>query len=210
MMDDVDTRATQLAEAVRMAKDIGERGGSPLGKTRDSPMMQATTAPTDVAFGVFEKLLAADGLRYALYSILRLTDYRFISVFRFEDGMIRSVAHVDREDLLVLETDASAESASYCCYVRTEDGPFAVVDSTLDSRVEGHDKQQVLRAYCGIPLSSPDGVLLGTLCHYDTVPRDPAQLNTELLAKVASMIAQMDLSQEVSQSSPAGPGLDNE
>ncbi len=188
MPDDINTQALQLDESVRLAKAIGERGGSPLGKAQEPAMVSATAAPTDVAYRVFKKLLDAHGLRYALYSILRLTDYRFVSVFRLHDGMIRSLAHVDREDLAVLETSLSPESASYCCYVRTEDGPFAIVDSLLDPRVDGHVKQQALRAYCGVPITSANGRLLGTLCHYDVVPRDPAQLNAELLARVSREI----------------------
>ncbi len=188
MTDAIGRQAARLGESVRVAKEVGERGGAPLGRTRESAMVLATAAPTDGAYRVFKRLLDADGLRYALYSILRLTDYRFISVFRLEDGMIRSLAHVDREDLSVQETETSAESASYCCYVRSEDGPFVVVDALVDPRVEDHAKRPDLRAYCGIPIASADGRLLGTLCHYDIVPRDPAQLNNELLAQVASEI----------------------
>lgn len=188
MSEETNAQAAKLTESVRMAKEIGDRGGSPLGRTQEPAMVRATTPPTDVAFRVFTKLLEAHGLRYALYSILRLTDYRCVSVFRLHDGMIRSLAHVDREDLAVQETTLSAESASYCCYVRTEGGPFTIVDSLLDPRVEGHDKQQTLRAYCGVPITSADGRLLGTLCHYDLVPRDPAQLNAALLAQVSSAI----------------------
>lgn len=193
MTESAGERTARVDQAVRQGKAIAEQGGSAFGKAQESSMVRATATPTDGAFRVFKGLLDAYGLRYALYSLLRLTDYRFISVFRLENGMIRSLAHVDREDLSVLETGASPESASYCCYVRTGNGPFVVVDSIGDPRVEGHAKQQDLRAYCGLPISSADGQLLGTLCHYDVVPRDPAQLNTELLSQVADEIVRAGL-----------------
>lgn len=183
----------RLEQSVSQGKTIAEQGGSPLGKTQEPAMVRATATPTDGAFRVFKGLLDADGLRYALYSLLRLTDYRYLSVFRFEAGSIRSLAHVDREDLSVLETGAAPESASYCCYVRTEDGPFVVVDAAVDPRVDGHAKQQDLRAYCGLPIIGADGQLLGTLCHYDAVPRDPAQLNAELLTLVVGEIVRARL-----------------
>lgn len=191
MSDETSARANRVDASIRVAKEIGARGGSPLGRVQEPAMARATATPTEVAFRVFRKLLDAHGLRYALYSLLRLTDYRFISVFRLHDGMISSVAHVDREDLSVQETALSPETASYCCYVRTEEGPFTIVDALLDPRVEGHGKQQALRAYCGVPVTSGDGRLLGTLCHYDVVPRDPAQLDAALLAQVADEIVRL-------------------
>ena len=37
---------------------------------------------------------------------------------------------------------------------------------------------------------TPEGEILGTLCYYDQVPRDPAQLDLELMLRVASSLAQ--------------------
>ena len=35
----------------------------------------------------------------------------------------------------------------------------------------------------------PEGVLIGTLCHYDVVPRDLQQIDMELMVQVASTLA---------------------
>lgn len=35
----------------------------------------------------------------------------------------------------------------------------------------------------------PDGDLIGTLCHYDLLPRDPEQLDLELLLQAASALS---------------------
>ena len=48
--------------------------------------------------------------------------------------------------------------------------------------------RQVARSYCGIPILDPEGGLVGTLCHYDLAPRDPGQLDLELLLQAASAI----------------------
>jgi len=46
-----------------------------------------------------------------------------------------------------------------------------------------------VRAYGGVPLLDAEGTLLGTLCHYDLLPRDPAQVDLELMLAVASTLA---------------------
>ena len=145
--------------------------------------------PTAVAFSVFSKLLASDGLRAALYSLLRRTDYRFISIFRFKDGKATSAVHVDREDLSLLQASEVPDTATYCCYVRDGNGAFVTADTLADTRTEGHPAREAVRAYCGIPLVDAEGGFIGTLCHYDLVPRDPAQLDVALLAQVAAAIA---------------------
>jgi hypothetical protein len=38
-----------------------------------------------------------------------------------------------------------------------------------------------------------EGTLLGTLCHYDLVPRDPSTIDLELMLQVASTLARRDL-----------------
>jgi GAF domain-containing protein len=58
-----------------------------------------------------------------------------------------------------------------------------------DPRLLEHAARHQILAYCGIPLLDAEGVLLGTLCHYDTVPRDPDRLDLELLLQVASTLA---------------------
>ena len=48
-------------------------------------------------------------------------------------------------------------------------------------------------SYCGIPIVDPEGELIGTLCHYDLVPRDPESLDLELLLQVSSALARSGL-----------------
>ena len=144
---------------------------------------------TAVAFNVFASLMATDGIRAALYSVLRKSDYRFISIFRFKDGKATSSVHVDRNDLNARQAAEVADTATYCCYVRNSDRPFATADATTDSRTADHPAREVVRSYVGIPIFEPEGGFIGTLCHYDLVPRDPRQLDLELLLQVSSALA---------------------
>ncbi len=145
---------------------------------------------TAVAFNVFAKLLQTDGIRAALYSVLRRSDYRYLSIFRFKDGLATSCVHIDREDLLATQAAEVPDTATYCRYVRASDAPFVTVNASIDARTFDHPARDVVLSYCGIPVLESDGTFIGTLCHYDLVPRDPEQLDLELLLQVSSALAQ--------------------
>lgn len=162
--------------------------------------------PSAVAFNVFARLLAADGLRSALYSLLRRTDYRFVGIFRFQGGMATSVVHVDRDDLAATQAAEVPDTATYCSFVRAAGVPFATASAGDDARTEGHPARAVVPAYCGLPLYSPEGGFLGTLCFYDVVPRDPGQLDLELLVQVASAIMRHGPLPDYPVPAPASPG----
>lgn len=144
---------------------------------------------TAVAFNVFAKLLQSDGIRAALYSVLRRSDYRFLGIFRFKDGMATSCVHIDRVNLSVTQADEVPDTATYCSFVRGTGAPFVTADASSDPRTADHPARNVILAYCGIPVMESDGTLIGTLCHYDVVPRDPEALDLELLLQVSSALA---------------------
>ena len=58
-----------------------------------------------------------------------------------------------------------------------------------DARLADHPARDTVRAYCGVPIMTSEGEVLGTLCHYDLVPRDFDQINLELMLMVSSFIA---------------------
>ena len=146
--------------------------------------------PVDLAFARFESIFERSGLRDSLAHLLALTDYRFIGIFRFEGGQANAAVHYDRENPAQLSTQEVPETATYCCYVRDSRGAFMTANALLDERLNDHPARNAVPAYCGVPVMEPDGTLLGTLCHYDFVPRDPAQVDLELMVQVASAIAQ--------------------
>lgn len=145
---------------------------------------------TAVAFNVFARLLATDGIRAALYSVLRRSEYRFIGVFRFKAGKAASCVHVDRENLSVMQSDEVPDTATYCSFVRDSRLPFVTADAASDLRTAGHPARHAVRSYCGVPILDSGGALIGTLCHYDVVPRDPQSLDLELLLQVSGALGQ--------------------
>jgi GAF domain-containing protein len=145
--------------------------------------------PTRQAFQRFQKTLDTHGVRAALAYIASLSDYRFISVFQFRDDKATAALHIDRENPEQLRSAEVPDTATYCCYVRDSRGVFTTANAMLDSRLARHPKRADVLAYCGVPVMDAEGQLLGTLCHYDVVPRDPEQLDMALLIEVASTLA---------------------
>ena len=88
----------------------------------------------------------------------------------------------------ILET---SRDVSFCGHVVAEDLPIIVIDALLDSRfvdnplVTGDPN---IRFYAGIPLKTPAGFTLGTLCAIDFVPRRPTPKQLELLALLAGQV----------------------
>jgi GAF domain-containing protein len=145
--------------------------------------------PTRQAFQRFAHTLDTQGVRAALAYIVSLSDYRFISVFQFRDDKAMAALHFDRENPDVLRSAEVPDTATYCCYVRDSRGVFTTANALLDARLASHPKRTGVLAYCGVPVMDAEGQLLGTLCHYDVVPRDPEQLDLALLIEVASALA---------------------
>lgn len=148
---------------------------------------------TEAAFTQFTTMLDAGGLRPALRYLLGLTDYRFIALYRFQDGMANAAVHVDRDNPDVLQAHEVPASATYCCFVRDSRGLFSTADAMSDPRLASHVAREVVKAYSGVPVMTPEGEILGTLCHYDLVPRDPRQVDLPLMLQVSSLLAQRDL-----------------
>ena len=67
---------------------------------------------------------------------------------------------------------------------------FTTANALTDTRLDRHPAREAVLAYCGVPVMDSSGNLLGTLCHYDVVPRDPSQLDMALLLQVAVALEQ--------------------
>jgi GAF domain-containing protein len=136
----------------------------------------------------FKTLLKEQGMRPALRFINSQSAHRFTGVYRFDGPTLRNVCLVDKEDESApLQEDVPVESA-YCLYVRDTGALFRLDDSLTDPRVEGHPLQQMVRAYCGIPLMTYSGQILGSLCHFDFTPRSISDPEVYILESIAPYI----------------------
>ncbi len=150
--------------------------------------MNSIAVPTN-PFAKFMSTLTSSGLRSALAVLLFQTEYRFIAIFRFNGDKATSCVFYDRGNPEVLETSEVSATATYCCFTRDSKGVFVTADSLKDSRLVNHAAREQVRTYCGTPILTPEGDILGTLCHFDLVPRDPSQIDVALMCEVASALA---------------------
>lgn len=151
--------------------------------------MISAVQSTQENFETFSQTLESSGVRPALAFLLGLTDYRFIGIFRFENGNANAAVYYDRENPQTLAVEELPEGTTYCCFVRDSGGTFMTADSMADARLAAHPRREKVVGYCGVPVMDPEGAIIGTLCHYDVVPRDPAQIDMELIVRVASALA---------------------
>jgi GAF domain-containing protein len=144
---------------------------------------------TKQRFDRFSSILRASGVRDSLAFLVGLSDYRFIGIFRFQGGRATAVVHYDKADPTALRCAEVPDTATYCCFVRDSGGEFITANALTDERLRDHVAREAVQAYCGVPVMDAEGEMLGTLCHYDVVPRDPEQLDLQLLLQVASALA---------------------
>ena len=154
-----------------------------------NPPIPTTARSTPEAFQSFRQAFDAQGLRAALGELVMLSDYRYIGIWRFQDGRAAAAVHVDRQNPLEEHAAEVPETATYCTFVRDSGQPFSTADSQADPRLGTHPARDAVRTYCGVPLMDSEGAVLGTLCHYDLEPRDPEQINVELMLMVSSFIS---------------------
>ncbi|MFI7598156.1 ATP-binding protein [Actinoplanes sp. NPDC049681] len=79
-------------------------------------------------------------------------------------------------------------SHSYCRYVVADDAPLVVPDARVDERLRDNPAitEYAAIAYAGVPLHSPDGEVLGTLCVVDAEPREWTDEQVSILRDLAA------------------------
>jgi len=97
---------------------------------------------------------------------------------------------------------------SFCNYTIQSADIFAIEDMTLDPRFVDHPmvaEAPHLRSYLGIPLTSPDGYNIGTICILDTQPRRFGPDDYATLRQFAAVaITQFELRQIASRDGLTG------
>lgn len=77
-----------------------------------------------------------------------------------------------------------------CNLVVTQDAPLLIEDAERDARMAdgGVRRSLGLRSYAGAPLRTADGLVIGTLCVVDTVPRTLGEAEGNLLQTMAASL----------------------
>lgn len=107
-----------------------------------------------------------------------------------------------------LDVKETARDISFCTHTVADASPLMVEDTSVDTRfcnnplVTGDPN---IRSYVGVPLVSPDGYAIGTLCAIDTSPRKFDVANINLMASFSELVMhEMELRQRADTDSLTG------
>lgn len=96
----------------------------------------------------------------------------------------------------------SARDISFCGHAITQKGCFIVEDALLDDRFADNPMvtgEPFVRFYAGMPLLSPEGFAIGTLCVMDRQPRILTEGQIGALEILANQVmSQLELRRDVS------------
>jgi GAF domain-containing protein len=135
-------------------------------------------------------ILASADLAAVLRFLNQRARFRFTGVYRTDPPLLRNVCLFDRENPdLMLGGDATPLERTYCGIVSSTRSPFYVEDAISDARVANHAARESVVSYAGVPLRSPTGHVVGTLCHFDVRPRVLPEHELDVLEAVAGAIS---------------------
>lgn len=109
---------------------------------------------------------------------------------------ICAVSLVDRErqwfkSILGLVVRETPRSISFCTHTIKADEPLIVQDAREDCRFRDNPLvlgEPHIRSYAGVPLQTPDGYNVGSLCAIDIVPREFAAAEIAILNSFAALV----------------------
>ncbi len=126
---------------------------------------------------------------------------------------IAAVTLIDSDTQLIKAVRGAAltdapRASTFCTYTIQHSGPFAVNDATLDPRFADNPMVKgapYIRSYLGVPLTTPDGYNIGTLCAVDDEPRQFDRAQGEIMRKLADIVVeQFELQQIARQDALTG------
>jgi GAF domain-containing protein len=108
-----------------------------------------------------------------------------------------------------VEAKETNRSAAFCAWAIYNAEVLCVEDAVTDERF--HDNALVtgnpnIRAYAGVPIESPDGFLLGTLCVIDDKPKAFDQAVVDQLKTLAARVSQLLIGWKSNEQSALGSG----
>lgn len=90
-----------------------------------------------------------------------------------------------------LEVTETPRDISFCTHAIEQDEPYIIRDALRDARFRENllvTGKPNIRFYAGVPLKTPDGYNIGTLCALDTKSRDLSDLEVDLIRDLARLV----------------------
>ena len=102
-----------------------------------------------------------------------------------------------------LTTSEVPRDSSFCDYAIRQNSPMIIVDTLQDARFRENPAvicPPFFRSYIGVPLTTPDGHNIGTLCAMDIVPRQYSRENVERMGQLAELVIhELELRQQANK-----------
>ncbi len=118
-------------------------------------------------------------------------------------GLVRAVLNVPISTLSLIDTDRQSYKScvgidssdmprefSFCTHTIQSREPMRIPDTLEDPRFAQYPSvvgAPFIRSYLGVPLASPDGYNIGSLCALDVQPRDFSDAQVEVLKSFAAL-----------------------
>jgi GAF domain-containing protein len=138
----------------------------------------------------FQSITEAVGLHAAMRWLNSRVPYRFTAIFAFDGDMLRNICFVDKDDPNVTNCIDQPISNSYCTYIHQSRRTFSVEQASTDARVADHPKRESYQCYYGVPLFDANRKMLGTVCHFDSLPQSVTEDVAATLDDLAPIIAE--------------------
>jgi diguanylate cyclase (GGDEF)-like protein len=107
-----------------------------------------------------------------------------------------SLIDADRQwfkSIVGLDAKETPRDIAFCDHTIRQNLPMVVADAAQDARFNANPLVTAdphIRSYAGIPLTTPDGYNIGSLCAIDTVPREFDAKQIEVLNTLAALVVE--------------------
>ncbi len=147
-----------------------------------------SVAPSPVG-AAFSLLVGEGRIADALVYLNSQTPFRFTGVYRVSGLCISNLYLYDRQTGFGSDQSVGPVAATFCLWVQETLSVVQMTDSMSDPRAVGHAKREAVRSYCGGPIRSDRGELLGTICHFDYEPHIDTLDVFPILAEIGPSLA---------------------
>lgn len=118
------------------------------------------------------------------------TRFRFTGLYHADPPQLRNLLLFDRENpQLNVSGEVCPLEETYCALVFGGERPFGTRDAARDERLASHTARETVISYGGVPVRRANGLVWGTLCHFDVRPRLLPMREIPVLESAATIMA---------------------
>jgi hypothetical protein len=136
------------------------------------------------------KVMADEGVRGVLRVLNEGVSHRYTAVYEVRGTVLHNLYVFDKLNPGVRPFQDELLTDSYCDLVWTSQTPVKIIDAAQDPEAKQHAAFAKFKSYCGAPLRNQNGLMWGTLCHFDEASQAIADLQWDRLLKAADFLGE--------------------